>query len=262
MKQRLRDIAFALVTLVVWFDGSSEARAQESDPAVVPYRPSVATPADLPAPGWPELEAGVSWAKGGDTPRSFASPLIFKLAWDPSWGILIGTDAYKWQRTDDDSSAHSGGDTTVTLKYKLPVDEHLALGAQFGASLPTARTPLGTNGTDWEITTIVSIDDTAVHFDVNLGATHLGAPDPGTRPWQGSWAVAGSHPLDDRFGVTGEVSGIVQRGTLPTAQYLAALSYNVSRALVLDVAVAAGLSRASPDWQLITGMTVRLGRWF
>jgi len=41
-----------------------------------------------------------------------------------------------------------------------------------------------------------------------------------------------------------------------------ALNYNVSRALVLDVAVAAGLSRTAPDWQLMAGMTVRLGHWF
>jgi len=41
-----------------------------------------------------------------------------------------------------------------------------------------------------------------------------------------------------------------------------ALNYNVSRALVFDVAVAAGMSRASPDWQLMVGMTARLGHWF
>jgi hypothetical protein len=54
----------------------------------------------------------------------------------------------------------------------------------------------------------------------------------------------------------------VQRGTSAQAQGLAALNYNVSRALVLDVAVAAGLSRAAPDWQLMAGMTIQLGHWF
>ena len=43
---------------------------------------------------------------------------------------------------------------------------------------------------------------------------------------------------------------------------LAALSYNVNRALVVDVAASAGLSRHAPDWQLATGLTVQLGRWF
>jgi hypothetical protein len=67
---------------------------------------------------------------------------------------------------------------------------------------------------------------------------------------------------DERFGVTGEVSGLVQRGAPARAQGLVALNDNVSRALVLDVALAAGLSRAAPDWQLMAGMTVRLGHWF
>jgi hypothetical protein len=228
----------------------------------VPYRPSVATPADLPAPGWPELEAGVQYAKGGDTARSQSSPMTFKLAWNESWAVLIGTDAYDWQRAYDGSTAHSGGDTTLTLKYRLPVNEYLALGAELGAALPTARPPIGTGRTDWGFNTIASVDYPGVHVDVNVAGARLGAVEEGQGPWQGGWAIAASHPLDERVGITGEVSGLVQRGTSAQAQGLVALNYNVSRALVLDVAVAAGLSRTAPDWQLMAGMTVRLGHWF
>jgi len=259
---RLHKCGLAVATAVVCFGGSTVARAQDDGPAVVPYRPSVATPADLPASGWPELEAGVSWAKGGDTARSQSSPVTFKLAWSESWAILIGTDAYEWQRAYDGSTAHSGGDTTLTLKYKLPVNENLALGAELGVALPTARPPIGTGSTGWGINTIASFDYPGVHVDLNAAGARLGAVNAGQGPWQGGWAVAASHPLDERFGVTGEVSGVVQRGTSAQAQGLVALNYNVSRALVLDVAVAAGLSRAAPDWQLMAGMTVRLGHWF
>src|SRR5437867_4219637 len=77
--------------------------------------------------------------------------MTFKLAWDDSWAILIGTDAYDWQRAYDGSTAHSGGDTTLTLKYKLPVNENLALGAEIGVALPTARPPIGTGGTDCKL---------------------------------------------------------------------------------------------------------------
>jgi len=262
MTSRPRKRALAVATAVVCFGGSAVAWAQDDGPAVVPYRPSVATPADLPAPGWPELEAGVSWAKGGDTARSQSSPVTFKLAWNESWAILIGTDAYEWQRAHDGSTAHTGGDTTLTLKYKLPVNENLALGAEFGVALPTARPPIGTGGTDWGINTIASFDYPGVHVDINVAGVRLGAVDVGQGTWQGGWAVAASHPLDERFGVTGEVSGLVQRGTSAQAQGLVALNYNVSRALVLDVAVAARLSRAAPDWQLMAGMTVRLDHWF
>jgi hypothetical protein len=262
MTLRLRNCGLAVTTAIVYFGGSTVARAQDNGPAVVPYRPSVATPADLPEPGWPELEAGLSWAKGGDSARSQSSPVTFKLAWSESWAILIGTDAYEWQRAHDGSTAHSGGDTTLTLKYKLPVNENLALGAQLGVALPTARPPIGTGRTDWGINTIASFDYPGVHVDINVAGTRLGAVDAGEGPWQGGWAVAASHPLNERFGVTAELSGLVQRGTSAQAQGLVALNYNVSRALVLDVAAAAGLTRAAPHWQLMAGMTVQLGHWF
>jgi hypothetical protein len=241
---------------------SASALGQEEGPAVVPYRPSVATPAQLPAPGWPELEAGWNEAKGGDTARSQSVPVLFKLAWSESWALLVGTDAYDWQRDFDGNTAHSGGDTTLTLKYKLPVNDALALGAEFGVGLPTARPPIGSGKTDWGINTIASFDSDATHVDVNVGAAWLGAPDEGQGRWQGAWAIAVSHPLTEEIGVTGEVSGLAQRGTSAQVQGLAALNYNVSRKLVLDVAVAAGLSRAAPDWQLMAGMTVQLGHWF
>jgi hypothetical protein len=247
---------------VLFTGGSALARPQDAGPAVVPYRPSVATPAQLPAPGWPELEVGGSWAKGGDSAHSFSSPVTFKLAWDDSWAILIGSDAYAWQRAVDGTTAHSGGDTTLTLKRKFPVNENLALGAQLGVTLPTARPPIGSGSTDWGINTIASFDYPGVHVDVNVAEVHLGAVDSGQGPWQGGWAVAASHPLDERFGLTGELSGFVQRGTTAQTQGLVALNYNVNNALVLDVAVAAGLSRTAPDWQVMAGMTVRLGHWF
>ncbi len=241
---------------------STVAFAQEEPPPVVPYRPSVATPADLPAPGWPELEAGWNGAKGGGAARSQSVPLLFKMAWNERWGFLVGTDVYDRQRDPDGTVVSSGGDTTLAVKYRWPVQERVSLGAQLGVALPTARRPFGSGRADWNVTTIASFDVEATHIDINGSATLLGAADDGQGRWKGGWAVAGSHPLQGPFGVTGEVSGVAQRGTSAQTQGLVALTYNASRRLVLDVAVAAGLSRAAPDWQLIAGMTVQLGHWF
>lgn len=241
---------------------SACAAGQQEAPPVVPYRPSVATPADLPAPGWPELEAGWTGAKGGDVARSQSLPLLFKLAWSPSWALLVGTDAYDRQKDFEGNVAHSGGDTMLALKYRFPVIDAVALGAQIGPTLATARPPIGSGRTDWGLTAIASFDSEAAHVDVNAGATLLGAVDHGQGRWEGAWAIAASHPLAERFGSTGELSGTAQHGTAAHAQGLVALSYNVSSRLVLDVAVAAGLAHASPEWQLATGLTVQLGHWF
>src|SRR5438270_10276034 len=51
MTSRLHKRALAIPTAVTCFGISIVGQAQDDGPAVVPYRPSVATPADLPAPG-------------------------------------------------------------------------------------------------------------------------------------------------------------------------------------------------------------------
>jgi hypothetical protein len=234
------------IAVIIAAAAATVARAEDESPAVVPYRPSVATSADLPAPGWPELEAGFAAAKdGGDKSRS--TPFLFKLAWSESWAMLVGTDAYDWQRDADGVVAHGGGNTTLALKYRLPTSEHVTLGAQLGASLPTARAPIGSGHADWAFTTIASLDYPGLHVHINAAGVRLGAADGGQSRWQGAWATAASHPLDERFGITGEVSGVAQHGTSALTQGLVALSYNVSRAMVLDVAFAAGWSRGAPD---------------
>ena len=55
MTLRLGKCGFPVATTVVCcVGGNTAAWAQDHGPAVVPYRPSVATPAELPARGWPE----------------------------------------------------------------------------------------------------------------------------------------------------------------------------------------------------------------
>lgn len=131
-----------------------------------------------------------------------------------------------------------------------------------GLGRKAAIPPIGSGKADWGITTIASVDSNVAHVDINVGAVWLGAIDEGQGRWQGAWAIAATFPLPGGFGVTGEISGLVQRGAPARTQGLAAVNYNVSRQLVLDVAVAVGLSSAAPDWRLMAGMTLQLGRWF
>src|SRR5262252_7277339 len=72
------------------------ARADDpNDPQVVPYRPTVSTPAQLSAPGWLELEAGGLVANGPAASASRATlPYTLKLAFTPDWGVRIGGDAW------------------------------------------------------------------------------------------------------------------------------------------------------------------------
>ena len=107
-----------------------------------------------------------------------------------------------------------------------------------------------------------SIDSDIAHVDINVGGTRFGAPGEGQGRWQGMWAVAGSRPIPQGLTVTGEVSGVAQHGTRAQTQGLVGLDYNVTPQLVLDAAVAKGLSRAANDWMLTAGVTFQLGHWF
>lgn len=257
-----RSVAFAWAGGAVAVTLCATPFAQEVAPPVVAYRPSVATPTDLPAPGWPQMDAGWTGTQGGDTARSQAVPVTFRLAWSESWGLILGTSVYEWQRDFDGSTARSGGDTNVALKYRLPINDSISVGAEIGASLPTARPPIGSGKVDWAGIAIASIDSDIAHVDINVAAARLGAVDEGQGRCQGLWAIAASRPLGQVFTITGEVSGVVQRGTRAQSQALAGLNYSVSPQVVVDAGVAKGLSHTGADWVVTAGITFQLGRWF
>ncbi len=253
-----------IVTAVLFISLASRAvavRAEEA-PGVVPYRPTVSTPADLPPAGYPQVEAGYLTTRGGGNVRNDSVPLTFVLAWSSQWGLLIDAGAYERERGFDGTTAQSAGDTSVLLKYKLPIREDLALGWQFGPTLPTARPPIGSGKTDWNLTAIASADFGDLHVDANLGAVRVGAIADDQGRIAANWSLAGSYPLNDHLTAAIEASGNEQRGSSAASSALAALSYNVSRTLVFDVALSAGLSRSAPNWQFTTGFSLLLGHWF
>lgn len=234
-----------IATLCIGLASRAVAAPDDEQPEVVPYRPTVSTPADLPMRGYPQFEAGYLTTRGGGSDRNDSMPLTFVLAWSSQWGLLIDTGAYAREQEYDGSIAQSVGDTSLLLKYKLPIREDVALGMQFGPTLPTARRPIGSGETDWNLTGIASADFGDLHVDANLGAVRVAAIADDQGRFAANWSLAGSYPLNNRFTAAIEASGNAQRGSSAASSALAALSYSVSRTLVVDVAVSAGLSRSA-----------------
>ena len=233
--------------------------ADDGGPAVVPYRPSVSTPAQLSAPGYLELEAGGLRATDrGDSRTSL--PYTLKLAFTPDWGIRVGGEA--WVRDAFPGGAETGvGDTAVVLKRRFAVSDATAWGLELGETFPTAKSSIGLGHAATTINGILSSDFApAWHTDINLNETHLGGSGQGS-PWQLGWAAAVSRTLTDTWGAVGEFSGTHQPG-LDTAQFLAAASWNQSPAAVFDFGLARALTDTSPRWQVFAGVTVRLGKVF
>ena len=235
----------------------------DAGPAAVPYRPSVSTPATLSTPGWLEVEGGVLHERDGAARRD-SLPVTLKLAFTPDWGVRVGADA--WARTRDDAGhrAHGLGDTTVVLKRRFAIDDRHAFGLEAGATLPTSRhgTGNGSSKADFGVNAIYSGDFADWHADLNLVATRLGAPGAGRGRLEQLYAAALSTPLDERWGVVGEISGSRQRGAGGASQLLAAASYSVSKRLVLDAGATRSLHSGAPAWSGFAGFTWLAGRAF
>jgi len=165
--------------------GSVCAADDSNDPAVVPYRPSVSTPAQLSAPGWLELEAGGLRATGPDRGTSRTTlPWTLKLAFTPDWGIRVGGDA--WVRQADAGGAQTSvGDTSVVLKRRFAVSDATAWGLELGEAFPTAKDSVGIGHAQTTVNGIFSSDFAAGwHTDLNVNETRgsgAGASPPRNR---------------------------------------------------------------------------------
>lgn len=242
----------------------TRAAAADDEPTAVPYRPSVSTPATLSTPGWLEVEGGLLHEHDAAARRD-SVPATLKLAFSPDWGVRVGADA--WVHARDDSGArHSGyGDTSVVVKRRFAIDDASAFGLEGAATLPTARAGLGSGSgkPDYGANAIYSADfGGSWHTDINVVATRLGAVDAGSGRTQWLGAASLSKALDERWGLTGELSGTTQRGAEGTRQLLVATSYNVSKRLVLDAGAARSLRAGAPSWSAFTGFTWLAGRVF
>lgn len=243
----------------LWALASMPAHADD-EIAATPYRPTVANPAELPVPGWLEIEAGGIRDSGGGVTR-YAMPYTAKLAFNADWGVLVGGDLWAREREDGDTlSGH--GDTAFTLKHRIAVDEQHAFGFEAGVNLPTARDGLGSGKPDWTLTGIYSVDFTKDwRLDLNLGATRLGAPDAGEGRVSEAWAASMSHAIGD-WTLAGELSGSCQSGAGNQVQALAAASYAVTPRVVVDAGFSLGREEGDAQHSLFLGVTWLAGRLF
>ena len=238
--------------------GGAACAADAGFEPITPYRPSVSSPAQLPAAGQIEFEFGGLRQRTDDARRS-STPYLFKLAFTKEWGLLVGGEAQVWQRGGDDR-AQGLGDTTLTLKRAWIVDDASAVGMELGVKLPTAKDAIGSGKTDWSVNTIYSRDFGPVHMDANLNALRLGRVDAGTSRTQFGASASFSTALSDHWGITGELSGTRRSGAEHGTQVLTALSYSPSKLLTIDMGVARAMRPTPATTSLFAGVVFPLAK--
>jgi outer membrane putative beta-barrel porin/alpha-amylase len=261
---RRRGLA-AMFCAAVFAACSADAAAQAADdgPSAVPYRPGLATPAALSAPGWLEIEGALQHDREQAAASTDSAPFTLKLAFTPDWGVRLEADG--WLRRHDPETRASGfGDTAVILKRRFAVDDDSAFGLEAGATLPTARHGLGSGSgkTDLGLNGIYSADLAPWHVDLNIATSRLGRVDPGSGRVESLFVAALSRSLGERWSAGAELSASHRRGEEGMRQLLVGTSYSVSRRLVLDAGAARSLRGGPPVWSVFTGFTWLTARVF
>lgn len=249
MKASFRCQLFAAVAIVLACVG--QVRGEEL--AATPYRPTVANPAELPVPGWLEIEAGGLKEYGRATKRD-ALPYTAKLAFSEDWGVLLGGDLHVRER-EGGETVSGAGDVSLLLKHRIALDERRAFGVEAGVNLPTAEHDLGSGKPDWILTGIYSVDLAEDwRLDLNAGVTRVGALEAGQGRMATSWAASVSHNLQ-RWTLATELSGSHQSGANDSVQALAAVSYAFTPKFVIDLGASLQEQDGHEDHALFFGVT-------
>ncbi len=237
------------------------------EPRATPYRPTLSNPAQLPVPGYVELEMGWQSLKGkaADDYRH-SVPYLFKLAFSDRIGILIGGEAVVINDSEHAPTLAGFGDLTPLLKFTVPLSlpRSSALGLEVGAKLPTAPETVGSGRTDYLVTGIYSGVIGPLGVDLNLGYTRFGGTSRVTVSEGGKdqlfWAASTAYGLTDEWSVAGELAGTMRKHVKPFTQVLTSTSYFFSPRLAGDLGAAFGLNGASQEWTVFSGMTILLGK--
>ncbi len=256
MSQQALGLSFLAVALV------GSAHADQEQPGATPFRPTVTSGANISMPGWLELEFGGQRLGGNGADQRNSWPYLLKYTINERFALLLGGDAYVSVAPAQSVALSGQGDTTLTLKYRAAeAPEGSSFGLEATVKLPTAMDGIGNGASDYSVKAIYGIDlPNELHLDTNLIATRLGAVATNQGRYQWGWAAAVSRQFGDKWTLAGDLSGTGQAGSPSTAQFLAALSYALTRRVVLDAGFAAGLNSSTPSFNVFAGMTMLIGK--
>lgn len=225
----------------------------QSPRAANPERPTVATHAYAVAPGYIEIEQGIS-ARG---PTSLAQAT----SWDVN--LKIGIDRHVQLGLFGPAYARSGaghgiGDWGLALKLRTDVSRQVAVAAVPTLTVPTGseRLGLGAGRVLGQLPLVLSVNGpAAVHADLNAGPLGIGAGRP-------QWLITAalSRAVGGAMGLSGELFRI-SAGAAGARQagLLGALTVTPVRWMVIDAGGAVHLGAGSPDVRFV-GVTMNLGR--
>lgn len=207
-----------------------------------------------------EVESGFEYANKTDKEYNWSTAL--KCGLSESWDVGVEIP-YQFIDVAEGNDANGAGDIVFSSKYRL-LDESegfTALALSFSIKTDTGNEDkgLGSGDLDYTINTIFSKELNKSVAHLNLGYKYVGAPEGAGDESVFSYALALEYPFSDRLNFVGELSGETNfEGDFDDNTFagLAGFNYAFSDAAAFDLGIGWQISKASPDYKLITGLTL------
>lgn len=245
MKRLVRTVTLAVIPWCLTAQSPRDAN---------PERPTYATHAYAVAPGYVEVEQGISASGVSSYAGGTSWNVALKLGLSPKLQAEVFGPFYAR------SSGGGGvGDLGLALKFRTDLSSHSAFAIIPAVTAPTGNVAkgLGAGRAPGALTAVYSVDlPAALHFDLNGGPAGIGA---GPTQWffsvSGSWSAGA-------VGATAECFDYTPGAAAPRfAGLLGAFTFRLARWAVLDAGGVHGTTSGSPN-SLFLGFTTNLGRVF
>ena len=207
-----------------------------------------------------EMEMGFEFLE--DTDKEYTTSTVLK------YGILdsldVGTEIpYHYIEVHDQEDVHDLGDITFCAKYRLLEQDQALPAVSFVAEVKTTSGEedkgLGNSMIDYGLTLVATreFDNGAVHL--NLGYGYAGIPEIQKYDRAFSYGLAGELSVTENLNLVAECLGETNfDGDFNDNPFVALVGFNYSLCewASFDFGAGAGISKASPDYYLTTGITV------
>lgn len=223
-------------------------------------RPTLSSNTNTTAVGTLELEAGTAI----DIGDSFMAPMTLKYGIDEDEELFLSVSPINFLDRPG-SDGRGFGDLTLGMRRRVWDEKELAVAFQFATKLPTGDEDDGISTGEMDFFGAGIVD-----YDLDLATTItgfyqfgvIGDPTDTDSNIQHLVAVAGTHTLNDQFGLFGELSTLSNSSAPDPAYAIFGVTHPLSAGFVVDAGIQVGLNTEAPDARFLIGVTTNFGTIF
>ncbi len=255
---------FAILIFSVVAHSQTDTPTPDDEPDfIVPARPGVSNPAEFQRPGVLQIEMGYNsnFHSKGNFSDQQDMPIAVRFAISRRILIELDTDT-PYSLKDQTGQRNSGaGDTQLGIQAVLRHENstHPGMAFAYYIKLPTAdaNRGLGSGRVDHNFIGLISKTIGKTTIDLNVIYLLAGRMSGPGHASSGGAALGFSYNVTKKFTIESEISGSSRNDGQQGAIYaIGGVSYQITRRMVIDGGVRAGLTSQAPRVGFFTGITI------